>query len=89
VDQELAREAGILTAIGVTTAFSLLVLLMIVVNLVRIFSSRVTDRVERRAVAQAAVAEAQSREKALAAVVAVGALLEDPEQLKRSPDGSG
>lgn len=87
MDQELAREAAILTAIGVTTAFGLLVLLMIVVNLVSLFSSRVIDRVERRAAAQAATAEAESREKALAAVVAVGALLGDSAPLGRSTGG--
>ena len=78
IEQGIAEDAAILTAIGIATAFGLLVLLMVVIVLGRIFSARILAIEARRAAKRAAKTDAASRDKALAAVVAVSALLAGP-----------
>ncbi len=64
-----------LTGIGVGTAFGLLVLLTIIISLIGWLSTHYLDRAERVATERASKLEAEARDKALAAVVAVTALL--------------
>ena len=60
IDQVILEEAGILTVIGIGTAFGLLLLLMVVVVVVRLFSGVILEGVARRA----ARAETESRDRA-------------------------
>ena len=71
IDQVILEEAGILTVIGIGTAFGLLLLLMVVVVVVRLFSGVILEGVARRA----ARAETESRDRARAAVAAVTAIM--------------
>ena len=74
IDSAVAEEAAILTGIGIGTAFGLLILLMVAIVLVRLSSAGILGRIEIIAAARLREAEAESRDKALAAVVAVTAL---------------
>ena len=75
-DYDLIRQGLALTAIGLGAAFGLLILLMALIQVmgraIRYQSRRASMRVE----AAAARASAESRDKALAAVIAVSVLLE-------------
>ncbi|MCH8205626.1 MAG: hypothetical protein IH956_01315 [Chloroflexi bacterium] len=75
IDQAIVEEAAILTAIGIGTAFGLLVLLIVVVAVVRVSSEFVLERVSGRAAAKAVQEEAESRNRAHAAVAAVTAIM--------------
>ena len=88
IEESIAKEAAILTGIGMGTAFSLLVLLLAVITLVHLFSARILRRAAERTAAQAQEIEAQVREKALAAAIAVTALVASPKHI-RSPGGDG
>ena len=72
-DQELIRQGLTLTAIGIATAFGLLIVMMLLIFLMGWLSSIPARRAARaRMAAEAAAAE--SRDRALAAVAAVTAL---------------
>ena len=75
IEQGLVDDAAILTAVGIATAFGMLVLMMVVIVLGRMVSTRILAGAARRAAKRAAASDAASRDKALAAVVAVSALL--------------
>ena len=75
IDPEIVEEAAILTGIGIGTAFGLLVLLMVVVAVVRLSSGYVLERASTRAAAKAVQEEAESRNRAQAAVGAVTAIM--------------
>ena len=87
--RKCADDAGILTGIGVGTAFGLLVVLLTVIVVVRLFSERVLDRLAERSAVRAAEAEAESRDKALAAVIAVASLGGDHVPAEGSVDEDG
>ena len=89
IEQGIAADAGILTAIGIATAFGLLVVLMVVIALGRILSVRILAGEAQRAAKRAAEADAASRDKALAAVVGVAALLAGtaPAEIPAVKDG--
>ncbi len=72
-DQELISQGFTLTAIGIATAFGLLIVMMILIYIM----GWVTGIPERRAAKARMAAEAaaaESRDRALAAVAAVAAL---------------
>ena len=71
-----------MTGISIGTAFGLLVVLMLVIVLIRLFSARVLDPLANRQAVQSAAVEAGSRDKALAAAIAVTALRSDPDRAK-------
>ena len=75
IEQGIAEDAAILTAIGIATAFGLLVVLMVVIFVGRILTVRILAGEALRAARRAAESEATSRERALAAVIGVSALL--------------
>ena len=75
IDQVILEDASILTIIGIGTAFGLLLLLMVVVAVVRLFSSVILKGVGRRARKKAARMEAESQDRARAAVAAVTAIM--------------
>ena len=75
IDQAILEKAGTLTAIGIGTAFGLLLLLMVVVTVVRLFSNVILEGAARRARSKAARAEGESRDRARAAVAAVTAIM--------------
>ena len=81
IDSQIAEEAAILTGIGMGTAFGLLIALMVVILLMRALSTRILARIAERA----AMETADARDRALAGVVAVSALLADPKR-KRAGD---
>ena len=84
IDQELAKEAAILTGIGMGTAFSLLVLLIIIIVLIRSFSARILGG---QGVTQPPQPDPAARDKALAAAIAVTALLASPGRTASPGDG--
>ena len=70
----IAEEAAILTGIGIVTAFGLLVILMLIILMVRMAVERIL-RVATPGVTAAPVgSDAEARNKALAAVIAVTAV---------------
>lgn len=71
--QRCADDAGILTGIGIGTAFGLLVAMMVVILAIRFFVRRLNPG----AAPDSSESDAETREKALAAVVAVTTLLAD------------
>ena len=75
-DYDLIRQGLILTAIGMGAAFGLLILLMVVIQVMGLTTGYLSRRASMRAEAATARAAAESRDKALAAVIAVSALLE-------------
>jgi Na+-transporting methylmalonyl-CoA/oxaloacetate decarboxylase gamma subunit len=71
IDQAIVEEAAILTGIGIGTAFGLLVMLMVVIFIVRLSSGYLLERAAMRAARE----EAESRNRAHAAVAAVTAIV--------------
>ncbi|MDP6421328.1 MAG: OadG family transporter subunit [SAR202 cluster bacterium] len=80
----VAEEAWILTAIGIGTAFAVLLILLVIVAIVRLFTAKVAPRFGWEAVAvpvaEAGPSDAESRNRALAAALAVTALLESKSE---------
>ena len=76
VDPAIAEEALILTAIGIGTAFVVLVLLLVVILLIGVFNRYMQDDPPLSATAdsQTDEEEAEARDRALAAALAVTAL---------------
>ena len=74
VERVVAENAAILTGIGIGTAFALLLLLTVIVVLVRLLSLRIFGVPGEATAGQSISAEAQARDKALAAVISVVAL---------------
>jgi Na+-transporting methylmalonyl-CoA/oxaloacetate decarboxylase gamma subunit len=83
-DFQLIEEAAILTGIGMATAFGLLVILMVSTSLTAQITVRVFERRFRERVPTSEELERERRDKALAAVIAVSAILEDPNILEES-----
>ena len=78
-DQTIIEEAARLTALGMGTAFALLLAMTIIITLVgRIFRGAEVG-LFRKAGAAPSEPSADAQEKALAAVVAVSAMLGKPE----------
>ncbi len=75
-DQAIIEEGVGLTVIGMGTAFTLLVVLMAVVMLVGRLSRVASGKVSAGVASRPDEPVADARDKALAAVVAVGAVLE-------------
>ena len=75
IDSEIAREGVKLTIFGLSTAFGLLILLMVMTWALGRGVGIQARWATRRADAAATALEAASRERALAAVVAVSTLL--------------
>ena len=75
IDSELAKEGVRLTVSGLSTAFGLLIVLMVMTWALGRGVGIQARRAVRRAEAAALEHEAASRERALAAVVAVSTLL--------------
>ena len=74
-------DAAVLTSIGIATAFGLLVVLMVVIVAVRVVSTRLLSSPD---------GGAASRNRAIAAVAAVTALLAQPGPLPKGPEqGAG
>ena len=72
IDQQLLKDAAILTGIGMGTAFLLLVALSLIVMVIGRLPARFTGAAESRSTP--GDEESTARDKALAAVVAVAAL---------------
>ena len=75
IDLETAKEAAILTGIGLVTAFGLLVFLMVTIVLVRQLFVQFFDRLVGDTAQSPATVGADSRDKALAAAIGVTAVL--------------
>jgi len=73
VDPAIAEEAMILTAIGMGTAFIVLVLLLVVVSLIGVFNRYVSDDATDSD-SKPEEEDAEARDRALAAALAVTAL---------------
>lgn len=74
VERVVAENAAVLTGIGIGTAFALLLLLTVIVVLVRLLSVRMLGAPGGTTAGRSISAEAQARDKALAAVISVVAL---------------
>ena len=74
-----------LTALGMGTAFTLLVLMIIVITGFRQLSERVLDRIDEKIRIRSKVAQSERRLRSLAAVIAITALYKDT-LLETSPD---
>ncbi len=72
-DQELIRQGLTLTAIGIGTAFGLLIVLMVLIYAMG-WVTGIPERRASKARLAAEAAAAESRDRALAAVAAVAAL---------------
>ncbi len=79
-DFDLIREAGILTGLGMGTAFGLLLLLMIFTWIMGAVTVKLQDIRHNNAVPTSAELDEDRRAKATAAVVAVTAVLTRPRQ---------
>ena len=75
IDPDIVEEAAILTVIGIGTAFGLLLLLKMVVAVVKVSSEFMLERGSRRTATKAVRDEAESRNRAHAAVAAVTAIM--------------
>ena len=78
LDQGVAEKAAILTAIGIGTAFAVLVVLLVMTLLIRWISVKMDGRTAEPtddAPAQPTQEDTQARDRALAAALAVTALL--------------
>ena len=75
-DFDLIRQGLTMTAIGMGAAFGLLLLLMAIVQVTGLAIGYQSRRASTKVEAAAARVAAESRDKALAAVIAVSALLE-------------
>ena len=82
-DQELIRQGLTLTAIGIATAFGLLIVMMILIYLMGWVTSIPARRAAQARIAAEAAA-AESRDRALAAVAAVTALSRSAELVEPS-----
>jgi len=84
----MAEEALTLTAIGIGTAFAVLLILLVTIALIRLFSIRVAPRFGWEgvpsAVAESEAPDPELRNRALAAAVAVTAMLESRAEPKQS-----
>ena len=78
VEPAIAKEAAILTAIGIGTAFVVLLLLLIVILLIGVFNRRISGEVapspHLESDPQPYEDDADARDRALAAALAVTAL---------------
>ena len=78
VEPAIAKEAAILTAIGIGTAFVVLLLLLIVILLIGVFNRRISGEVapspHLESAPQPYEDDADARDRALAAALAVPAL---------------
>ena len=78
VDPAIAKEAATLTAIGIGTAFVVLLLLLIVILLIGVFNRRISGEVvpspQLESDLQPDEDDADARDRALAAALAVTAL---------------
>ena len=74
IDLETAKEAAILTGIGLGTAFGLLVFLMVTIVVVRQLFVQIFDRLVGDRSQSLATVGAGSRDKALAAAIGVTAV---------------
>ena len=78
VEPAIAKEAAILTAIGIGTAFVVLLLLLIVILLIGVFNRRISEEVAPSphlvSDPQPYEDDADARDRALAAALAVTAL---------------
>ena len=79
-DFDLIREAGILTGLGMGTAFGLLLLLMIFTWVMGTVIVKMQNIRHENAVPTSAELDEDRRAKAIAAVVAVTAVLTRPPQ---------
>ncbi len=88
----VVEEAWILTAIGIGTAFAVLLILLGLIASIKLFSERLAPRFGWEATSspdsQAAPPDAESRNRALAAALAVTALLEARPEAP-GPTGEG
>ena len=78
LDQAVAEEAAILTAIGIGTAFAVLLVLLAMTVLIRWISLRVAERTAEPTEdgpVQTTQEDTEARNRALAAALAVTALL--------------
>ena len=73
LDQDLIRQGLTLTAIGIATAFGLLIVMMILIYIMG-WVTAIPERRAAKARMAAEAAAAESRDRALAAVAAVTAL---------------
>ncbi len=80
IDLELVRQAGILTGIGMGTAFGLLLVLTIFTWVTGTIALKASDMKHANAVPTSAALDEQRRAKAIAAVIAVTAVLTRPAQ---------
>ncbi len=77
IDQTLIEKAAVLTGIGIGTAFGVLVLLMIVIMAIRLCSAWLNrDRSLQQGLGDANGAS-EDRDRALAAIIAVTAVIGD------------
>ena len=83
LDQELIRQGLTLTAIGIATAFGLLIVMMILIYLMGWVTSIPARRAEKARLAAEAAASL-SRDRAVAAVAAVTALSRSAEYAESS-----
>lgn len=79
--QRCADDAGILTGIGIGTAFGLLVAMMIIILAIRL----IVRLLNLGAAPDSSEGDPETREKALAAVVAVTTLLADQSRSDEHP----
>ncbi len=80
-DQDLVNQGLTLTAIGIGTAFGILIVMMLLIQLMG-WLVRIPARRAARARMAADAAAAESRDKALAAVAAVSALMKSAGPLE-------
>ena len=92
LDQGVAEDAAILTAIGIGTAFAVLLVLLVMTLLIRWISVRMEGRTSEPtddAPAQPNQEDTQARNRALAAALAVTALLAARPRSDGSPGEHG
>ena len=82
-DQELISQGLTLTAIGIATAFGLLIVLMVLIYIMG-WATGFPERRVAKARMAAEAAAAESRDRALAAVAAVTALSRSAEPVEPS-----
>ena len=75
IEQAVAEKAAIMTGIGLATAFGILVLLMVLIGLLSLATRRFLHVAEPGTESEPLDGDAEAKNKALAAVVAVAALL--------------
>ena len=85
IESETIRDAAVLTALGMGTAFTLLVLMIVVITGFRQLSEQVLDRVGEKIRIRSKLTQSERRLRSLAAVIAITALYKDT-LLEASPD---